>query len=79
MTGGRLKRVKEHIGNETFCFTYGDGVSNVNKAINFNTTPSTPGRFGAICLGEEQTTSFREKPEGDGAWVNSGFFVLEPK
>ncbi len=92
MTGGRLKRVREHIGNETFCFTYGDGVSNVNIAdlINFHKQQTTiatltasqpPGRFGAIYLGEEQTliTKFREKPEGDGAWVNSGFFVLEPQ
>ena len=92
MTGGRLRRVKEHIGNETFCFTYGDGVSNVNikDLINFHqqqkslatlTASQPPGRFGAVCLTEEQTliTSFREKPEGDGAWVNSGFFVLEPQ
>ncbi|MBW4664100.1 MAG: glucose-1-phosphate cytidylyltransferase [Chroococcus sp. CMT-3BRIN-NPC107] len=92
MTGGRLRRVREHIGNETFCFTYGDGVSNVNikKLIAFHkeqktlatlTASQPPGRFGAICLGEEQNkiTSFREKPEGDGAWVNSGYFVLEPE
>lgn len=91
MTGGRLKRVKEYIGNETFCFTYGDGVSNVNirELIDFHKQQNTlatltasqpPGRFGAICLSEGQTkiTSFREKPEGDGAWVNSGFFVLDP-
>jgi glucose-1-phosphate cytidylyltransferase len=92
LTGGRLKRVREHIGNETFCFTYGDGVSNVNihsliefhnqeKTLATLTASQPPGRFGAIHLGEEQTkiTSFREKPEGDGAWVNSGFFVLEPE
>ncbi|NJR76306.1 MAG: glucose-1-phosphate cytidylyltransferase [Scytonema sp. CRU_2_7] len=92
MTGGRLKRVREHIGNETFCFTYGDGVSNVNVAelINFHKEQNTlatmtavqpPGRFGAIVLGQEQTkiTSFREKPEGDGAWINGGYFVLEPE
>ncbi len=92
MTGGRLKRVKEHIGSETFCFTYGDGVSNVNikdliafhkrqKTLATLTASQPPGRFGAICLGEEQSkiTSFREKPEGDGAWVNSGYFVLEPE
>jgi glucose-1-phosphate cytidylyltransferase len=71
MTGGRLKRVREHIGNETFCFTYGDGVSSVN----------IKGRFGAIHLEGDLTkiNSFREKPDGDGAWVNSGFFVLEPE
>lgn len=92
MTGGRLKRVKEHIGNSTFCFTYGDGVTNVNieELIKFHkenktlatlTASQPPGRFGAIWLAEGQTkiTSFREKPEGDGAWVNSGFFVLEPE
>ncbi len=91
LTGGRLRRVKEHIGSETFCFTYGDGVSDVNitEAINFHREQKTsatmtavqpPGRFGAIVLGQEQTkiTSFREKPEGDGAWINGGYFVLEP-
>ena len=78
LTGGRLKRVKEHIGNETFCFTYGDGVSNVNvtKLIEFHkqqqalatlSAVQPPGRFGAIVLGQEQTkiTSFREKQDGD--------------
>lgn len=92
MTGGRLRRVKEHIGNETFCFTYGDGVSNVNitEVINFHKQQGTlatltavqpPGRFGAINLGEGQDkiTSFREKPQGDGAWINGGYFVLEPE
>ncbi len=91
MTGGRLKLVREHLGNETFCFTYGDGVSNINvtEAINFHKQQNTlatltavqpPGRFGAIVLGQEQTkiTNFREKPEGDGAWINGGYFVLEP-
>ncbi|MBF2066710.1 MAG: glucose-1-phosphate cytidylyltransferase [Calothrix sp. C42_A2020_038] len=92
MTGGRLKRVREHIGNETFCFTYGDGVSDVNitELIKFHkeqkglatlTAVQPPGRFGAIVLGQEQTriSSFREKPEGDGAWINGGYFVLEPE
>ncbi|MBW4667524.1 MAG: glucose-1-phosphate cytidylyltransferase [Cyanomargarita calcarea GSE-NOS-MK-12-04C] len=92
LTGGRLKRVREHIGNDTFCFTYGDGVSNVNitELVNFHkeqkslatlTAVQPPGRFGAIVLGNEQTkiTSFREKPEGDGAWINGGYFVLEPE
>jgi glucose-1-phosphate cytidylyltransferase len=92
MTGGRLKRVREHIGNETFCFTYGDGVSGVNitELVKFHRQQNTlatltasqpPGRFGAIHLEGDQTkiTSFREKPDGDGAWVNSGFFVLEPE
>jgi glucose-1-phosphate cytidylyltransferase len=92
MTGGRLKRVREHIGNETFCFTYGDGVSSVNikelvefhqqqKTLATLTASQPPGRFGAIHLEGDQTkiNSFREKPDGDGAWVNSGFFVLEPE
>ncbi|HEY9801821.1 MAG TPA: glucose-1-phosphate cytidylyltransferase [Leptolyngbyaceae cyanobacterium] len=92
MTGGRLKRVREHIGNETFCFTYGDGVSDVNitelvkfhqeqKTLATLTAVQPAGRFGAISLGQEQTkiSSFREKPEGDGAWINGGYFVLEPE
>lgn len=91
LTGGRLKRVREHIGDETFCFTYGDGVSNVNitELINFHQQSGTlatltavqpPGRFGAIALGKEQTkiTQFHEKPGGDGAYINGGYFVLEP-
>lgn len=92
MTGGRLRRVREHIGNETFCFTYGDGVSDVNitELVEFHRQQSTlatltavqpQGRFGAIALGEEQTkiTQFHEKPVGDGAWINGGYFVLEPE
>ncbi|MBW4470148.1 MAG: glucose-1-phosphate cytidylyltransferase [Stenomitos rutilans HA7619-LM2] len=92
MTGGRLKRVREHIGNETFCFTYGDGVSNVDitRLIEFHkaegvsatlTAVQPPGRFGAISLTKEQTKikQFHEKPEGDGAWINGGYFVLEPE
>lgn len=91
MTGGRLKRVREHLGNEAFCFTYGDGVSNVNitELIQFHkeqgmlatlTAVQPEGRFGAISLGQEQTkiSQFHEKPEGDGAWINGGYFVLEP-
>ncbi len=91
LTGGRLKRVREHVGNETFCFTYGDGVSNVNitELVEFHKAQGTqatltavqpPGRFGAILLeeGQNQITSFQEKPEGDGAWINGGYIVLEP-
>ena len=91
MTGGRLKKVSEYIGNETFCFTYGDGVSNVNiqdlidfhkknKVLATLTAVQPPGRFGAFKLdhNEDRIQSFKEKPDGDGAWVNSGFFVLEP-
>jgi len=73
MTGGRLKEVREHVGNETFCFTYGDGVSNVNikELIDFHKqqtatlTATQPGRFGAICLGQEQTLIPASKKE---AW-----------
>lgn len=91
MTGGRLKRVKDFIGSETFCLTYGDGVSDINmkELIAFHreqgglatlTAVQPPGRFGAFNLAHDQTkiASFREKPRGDGAWVNGGFFVLEP-
>jgi glucose-1-phosphate cytidylyltransferase len=92
LTGGRLRRVKDHIGTETFCFTYGDGVSDIDitKLINFHKKSKTlatltavqpPGRFGAFTLSSEQEkiTSFHEKPEGDGAWINGGYFVLEPE
>jgi glucose-1-phosphate cytidylyltransferase len=91
MTGGRLRRVRDHIGDETFCFTYGDGVSDIDIAelIRFHsgrdvlatmTAVQPPGRFGAMSLAadEELVTSFREKPAGDEAWINGGFFVLEP-
>jgi glucose-1-phosphate cytidylyltransferase len=91
MTGGRLRRVKHLIGEETFCFTYGDGVSNVDldRLVKFHKDQKTlatltavqpPGRFGAFKLGhgENKISSFQEKPLGDGAWVNGGYFVLEP-
>lgn len=91
MTGGRLKRIKEYIDNETFCLSYGDGVSDldIKKLIDFHlsqkakatlTAVQPPGRFGAISLkeGQNKILSFREKPSGDGAWINGGFFVLEP-
>lgn len=91
MTGGRLKRVRDYIGDETFCFTYGDGVSDVNisDTIDFHrqqgqlatmTVVQPPGRFGAIALSDDSTQiqRFNEKPDGDGAWVNGGYFVLEP-
>jgi glucose-1-phosphate cytidylyltransferase len=89
MTGGRLKRVREYIGDETFMMTYGDGVSNidVSSLLDFHKTrgkkatltavlPSA--RFGAIDIIEDQIKSFHEKPKGEGSWVNGGFFVLEP-
>lgn len=91
MTGGRLKRVKDYLNGETFCLTYGDGVSDVNisDVIAFHkaqgvlatlTAAQPPGRFGAFQLNHDENLieSFKEKPDGDGAWVNSGFFVLEP-
>ena len=90
MTGGRLKRVAEFLGNETFCFTYGDGVGDVDitSLIRFHkahgreatlTAVQPPGRYGALVLdGGDAVGEFQEKPEGDGAWINGGFFVLEP-
>jgi glucose-1-phosphate cytidylyltransferase len=90
MTGGRLKRVAQHLGRGTFMMTYGDGVSNVNihALVEFHkshgrkatlTAVQPPGRFGALNLGESDTIqSFVEKPTGDGGYVNGGFFVLEP-
>jgi glucose-1-phosphate cytidylyltransferase len=91
MTGGRLRRVKNYLDNETFCFTYGDGVGNIDikrlidfhqdqKALATMTAVQQPGRFGAFNLGRDQykVAAFTEKPQGDGAWINGGFFVLEP-
>jgi glucose-1-phosphate cytidylyltransferase len=91
MTGGRIKRIQKHIGNEPFLLTYGDGVSNVNikdlvtthqRNGKFCTVTSVQpsGRFGALNLGaENQVDSFLEKPKGDGAWINGGFFVCQPE
>lgn len=91
LTGGRLKRVREHIADEEmFCFTYGDGVSDVNitELVDFHkksggmatlTAVQPPGRFGALKFDGAKITSFQEKPNGDGAWVNGGFFVLSPE
>jgi glucose-1-phosphate cytidylyltransferase len=91
MTGGRLRRVKEYLANEDlFCFTYGDGVADVNIAelIEFHkkqdvlatlTATHAPGRFGALDIGHNKVASFKEKPKGDGGMINGGFFVLSPK
>ena len=91
MTGGRLKKVFEHIKDEeAFCFTYGDGVSDVNisETIKFHrehkklatlTATYPPGRFGALDINNGQVKSFVEKPKGDGGMINGGFFVLSPK
>ena len=89
MTGGRLKRVQSYLDDETFFFTYGDSLSDVDLAalLEFHrgqgtlatlTAVQPPGRFGALVLEESLISSFREKPSGDGGWVNGGFFVLEP-
>lgn len=90
MTGGRLKRVAHHLGDEPFCMTYGDGVSNVDIAglLRFHeahgreatvTAVRPPGRFGALEIHEDAVERFVEKPQGDGSWINGGFFVLSPK
>ena len=92
MTGGRIKRVRDHVGDETFCMTYGDGVSDVDvtalvefhraqRVLGTLTAVQPPGRFGAFTMGEDDARidGFREKPAGDGAWINGGFFVLEPQ
>jgi glucose-1-phosphate cytidylyltransferase len=91
MTGGRLLAVSEHLREEdAFCFTYGDGVGNVDIAgsIAFHrshgkeatmTVAAPPGRFGAVAIDNTRVMQFREKPDGDGAVVNAGFFVLSPK
>ena len=90
MTGGRLKRVASYIGKEDFCFTYGDGVSNVNikDLIKFHKTQGTlatvtsvqpPGRFGSLDIKHGKITAFKEKLQGDNSWINGGFFVLSPR
>lgn len=89
MTGGRLKRVRAYLSDEDFCFTYGDGLSDVNIAelVEFHRRQKTlatvtavqpPGRFGALVVDGNRVQSFREKPTGD-SWINGGFFVLSPK
>jgi len=90
-TGGRLKRVAPYLENEdAFCFTYGDGIGDIDvrAAIEFHrthgklatlTAVQPPGRFGALALRDDLITNFQEKPDGDGAWINGGFFVLSPK
>ena len=91
LTGGRLKRVKEHLNDEeSFCFTYGDGLANVNitELVKFHknqgklatvTAVQPPGRYGALDIQNHQVLQFIEKPKGDGGWINGGFFVLSPK
>jgi glucose-1-phosphate cytidylyltransferase len=90
MTGGRLKRVEDFIGNETFCLTYGDGIGNINinELIKFHheqktlatvTAVHVPSRFGVFELLGNKVVNFQEKPKEDNSWINGGFFVLEPK
>ena len=90
-TGGRLKRVFNYLKEEEeFCFTYGDGLSDINikDLIAFHkshqklatvTTIQPPGRFGSITIENNSISGFREKPKGEGGWINGGFFVLSPK
>jgi len=92
LTGGRIKRAEKYIGNETFLLTYGDGLSNVdiNKLVDFHhghgklvtmTSVQPEGRFGALDIdgGSRRINNFMEKPRGDGAWINGGFFVCGPQ
>jgi glucose-1-phosphate cytidylyltransferase len=91
LTGGRLKRVSSYLGDdEAFCFTYGDGVAdlNISELVRFHrqhgklatvTAVQPPGRYGALIMQAGKVLGFQEKPPGDGAWINGGFFVLSPK
>jgi len=90
MTGGRLKRIAGYLEDAPFCFTYGDGVANVDisSLINFSksknnlatvTAVQPPGRYGALDLNGSSILKFKEKPQGDGGWINGGYFVLWPK
>jgi glucose-1-phosphate cytidylyltransferase len=90
MTGARLARVLDYVGDEDFCFTYGDGVADVDVSalIAFHQAKGTvatvtavqpPGRFGALEMDGERVTGFAEKPHGEGGWINGGFFVLSPE
>ena len=89
MTGGRIKRIEKYV-DDTFCLTYGDGLSDVNisKTIEFHkqnklittvTAIQPPGRFGALSIQENKITNFQEKPAGDSFWINGGYFVAEPE
>lgn len=88
-TGGRLKRVEKYLNNETFLFTYGDGIGNVNidelrtfaerhNTLACLTAVQPPGRFGLLDIKGDFVVDFHEKPEGDGSWINGGFFILKP-
>lgn len=90
LTGGRLKRVRDYVNKETFCFTYGDGLSDINigeliayhqqqKVLGTVTAVQPPGRYGALNTEGNLVINFQEKPQGDGGWINGGYFVLEPE
>lgn len=91
MTGGRIKRAEDFVGNEPFMLTYGDGVANINinDLVKFHkqhgklmtmTSAQPDGRFGALDIGpDNQVKEFKEKPKGDGSWINAGYFVCEPE
>ena len=90
MTGGRIKRIAQYVGNSNFCCTYGDGISDVNitELIKFHmqhgkyatlTAIQPPGRFGVLKLSGKKVLDFQEKPQGDGSWINGGFFVFSTK
>ena len=91
MTGARIKKAKKYIGNETFMLTYGDGVANIDiqATLDFHnehgglmtmTAAQLEGRFGALNIdNDNQVSEFKEKPKGDGNWINAGFFVCEPR
>jgi glucose-1-phosphate cytidylyltransferase len=89
-TGGRIRRVRDYVGNEDFCLTYGDGVADVDiqalvafhraqRVLATVTAVQPPGRFGMITMSDSGLVGFREKPDGDGAWASGGFFVVSPK
>jgi glucose-1-phosphate cytidylyltransferase len=89
-TGGRLKRVATYLGGESFCFTYGDGVADLDITALIAhhrrearwatlTAVQPPGRFGSLAFERGRVLAFEEKPQGDGSWINGGFFVLEPE
>ena len=89
-TGGRLKRIASYLEDDDFCFTYGDGVADIDigKLVQFHKAQGTLatvtsvqplGRFGALDIAHDKITGFKEKPQGDGAWINGGFFVFEPE
>ena len=91
MTGGRIKRAEDYVGNEPFLLTYGDGVSDINikELVEFHkshgkamtmTSAQPDGRFGALDIEKDnQVKAFKEKPKGDGSWINAGYFVCEPE